>query len=101
MRRDQIIATLKVHERELRAAGVISVSLFGSVARGESPANDVDVAVRLGRDFSGRGLDYFSRMEELGGRLATVLGCKVDLVEEPVRKARFQQAIDRDRALAF
>jgi hypothetical protein len=25
----------------------------------------------------------------------------VDVVEEPVRKARFQQEIDRDRALAF
>jgi hypothetical protein len=30
-----------------------------------------------------------------------MLGCKVDVVEEPVRKERFQQEINRDRALAF
>jgi len=92
---------LKAHEQELRAAGVDSVSVFGSVARGESPARDVDVVVRLGRNFSEPGLDYFSRMDQLEERLAAILGCPVDVVEEPVRKERFQQEIDRDRALAF
>ena len=101
MNRDQVIGALKEHEQELRAAGVVSVSLFGSVARGESPTQDVDVVVRLGKNFSEPGLDYFSRMDELQERLANILGCKVDVVEEPVRKARFQQEIDRDRALAF
>jgi len=101
MNRDQAIAALKTHEQELRAAGVVSVSLFGSVARGEHPAHDVDVVVRLGENFSEPGLDYFSRLDDLEVRLSKILGCKVDVVEEPVRKARFQQEIDRDRALAF
>jgi predicted nucleotidyltransferase len=101
MNRDQVIGALKAHEQDLRAAGVVSVSLFGSVARGEGPTHDVDVAVRLGENFSEPGLDYFSRMDELEERLAKILGCKVDVVEEPVRKQRFQQEIDRDRALAF
>ena len=101
MNRDQVIRALKAHEQELRAAGVVSVSLFGSVARGESPTHDVDVVVRLGENFSEPGLDYFSRMDELEERLARILGSKVDVVEEPVRKVRFQQEIDRDRALAF
>ena len=101
MNRDQVIRALKAHEQELRAAGVVSVSLFGSVARGESPTHDVDVAVRLGEKFSEPGLDYFSRMDELEERLAGILGCKVDVVEEPLRKERFQQEVDRDRALAF
>ena len=99
--RDQAIAALKARERELRAAGVVSVSLFGSLARGETPANDVDLVVRLGAGFSERGLDYFSRMEELEKRLEGMLGAKVDVVEEPVRKERLQREIDRDRALAF
>jgi hypothetical protein len=30
-----------------------------------------------------------------------MLGAKVDVVAEPVRKERFQNEIDRDRALAF
>jgi len=101
MERDRAIAALRAHERELRGAGVLSLSLFGSVARGENAANDVDVVVRLGGDFSAPGLDYFSRMEDLERRLSEILGCKVDVVEEPVRKERFQREIDKDRTLAF
>ena len=101
MNRDEVIDALKAHEQELRAAGVVSASLFGSVARGEGPAHDVDVVVRLGQDFSEPGFDYFSRMEEFETRLSKILGCKVDVVEEPVRKERFQKEIDRDRTLAF
>jgi predicted nucleotidyltransferase len=101
MERDQAIAALKAHEQEFRAAGVVSVSLFGSVARGETPAQDVDVVVRLGETFSEPGLDYISRLDDLEQKLSGILGCKVDVVEEPVRKARFQSEIDRDRAIAF
>jgi predicted nucleotidyltransferase len=101
MERADIVAALKAHEEELRAAGVLSLSLFGSVARGETSANDVDVAVRLGGSFSARGLRYFSRLNDLQERLSGILGCNVDVVEEPVRKKRFQAEIDRDRALAF
>ena len=56
MERDSVIAALKAHEQELRTAGVLSVSLFGSVARGEDSAHDVDVAVRLGENFPEPGL---------------------------------------------
>lgn len=102
MTREQALATLRAHEHELRAAGVVSVSVFGSVARGEGGADsDVDVAVRLGDGFSGRGLDYVYQLERLGQRLSQLLGRKVDVVTEPARKARFQHEIDRDRALAF
>jgi predicted nucleotidyltransferase len=83
---------------KLRAAGVESVSLFGSVARGESRPQDVDIAVKLGSNFSTRGWDYFGRLDALQSRLSRILNCGVDVVEEPVRKARFQQAIDKDRA---
>ncbi|HXB68405.1 MAG TPA: nucleotidyltransferase domain-containing protein [Candidatus Acidoferrales bacterium] len=101
MERDRVLAALKAHEQELRTAGVLSVSLFGSVARREEPAHDVDVAVRLGENFSAPGIDYLSRLSELEGRLSGILGCQVDVIEEPVRKRRFQAEIDRDRARAF
>lgn len=101
MERERVIAALKSHEAELRAAGVTGMSLFGSVARREHPAHDVDVAVRLGKGFSQPGLDYFRRLEELERRLSAILACKVDVVEEPVRRERLQEEIDRDRALAF
>ena len=99
--RAQIIAALKAHEHELRASGVLSLSVFGSAARGEDFAHDVDVAVRLGDTFSARGLAYINRLNQLEQRLSGILGCKVDVVEEPVRKTRFQMEIDRDRAVAF
>jgi len=101
MEREQAIAALKAHEQEFRTAGVVGVSLFGSMARGETPAQDVDVAVRLGESFSDPGLDYISRLDDLEQRLTEILGCRVDVVEEPVRKARLQREIDRDRAIAF
>jgi predicted nucleotidyltransferase len=53
-----------------------------------------------GEGFSRGGFDYFGRLEELEQRLSLMLGCKVDVVEEPVRKQRFQTQIYRDRALA-
>jgi predicted nucleotidyltransferase len=101
MQRERVIAALRAHEDDLRKEGVLSVSLFGSVARGERLPQDVDVAVRLSARFSAPGLQYFSRMSELEARLSRILGCKVDVVEEPVRKRRFRAEIDRDRALAF
>jgi predicted nucleotidyltransferase len=102
MSREQIIATLRVHEQVLKDAGVVRLSLFGSVARDEAgPDSDIDIAVRLGEGFSTGGFDYFRRLEQLQRRLSQMLGAKVDVVAEPVRKERFQNEIDRDRAPAF
>ena len=42
-----------------------------------------------------------ARLEDLQKRLSDMLGCRVDVIEEPVRKPRLQAEIDRDRALAF
>jgi predicted nucleotidyltransferase len=102
MNREQAIALLRDYEPELKAIGVLSASLFGSVARDDAgPDSDVDVVVRVSKSFSTGGFDYFWQLEQLGRRLSRLLGCKVDVVVEPVRKKRFQNEIDRDRALAF
>jgi predicted nucleotidyltransferase len=99
--RDQVVAALRTHEADLRAAGVVGLSLFGSLARGEDDARDVDVAVRLSPGFCKPGLDYFRRLDDLERRLSELLGCPVDVIEEPVRNPRFQHEIDRDRTVAF
>lgn len=102
MNREQILATLRNSESQLKAAGVLSVSLFGSAARGDATDDsDIDIVVRLAENFSSGGFDYFSRLEELEQQLSRLLGCKVDVVEEPSNKQRFQMHVDRDRALAF
>ncbi len=44
MDRESIIATLRAHEPELKAAGLLHLRLFGSVARGDNtPDSDVDI----------------------------------------------------------
>lgn len=101
-RRDHAIAILRDHAPELKAIGVLSASVFGSTARGDhGPDSDIDVAVRLSDNFSSGGFDYFGRLDDLEQQLSRLLGCKVDVVAEPVRKERFQHEINRDRAVAF
>jgi predicted nucleotidyltransferase len=44
MDREHVIAKLRAHERQLKEAGIVRLSLFGSLARGESgPDSDVDL----------------------------------------------------------
>ncbi len=48
MDRDHVLAILRAHKPELRAAGVEHLRLFGSVARGDQTTeSDVDVALEL------------------------------------------------------
>ena len=102
MTREKILKILRDREAELRGLGVEHLSVFGSAARGDSrPMSDVDLTVRLKPGFSQGGFDYFGRFEALRARLAQILACPVDLVEEPVETARLQQQIDEDRVLAF
>jgi predicted nucleotidyltransferase len=101
MERERIIARLRKYEPELRSAGVAALSLFGSVARGEERADsDLDIVVRLAPDAAG-GLSWFRRMDALRERLEAISGRQVDLVAEPVRKARLRELIERDRVVAF
>jgi len=98
MDRDQVIARLKAHERELRAAGVLQLSLFGSVARGEAgPDSDVDVAVKLDPK---RRIDLF-QFYGLADRLEAMLKSKVDLLCEPIERAALRDRVERDRARVF
>lgn len=95
---EQVLATLRAHEAELRAAGIRRLSLFGSVARGDDEADsDVDLAAEL--DPAARiGLFALAGLER---RLGALLGRKVDLLPEPVEKPRLRANIERDRRRAF
>lgn len=53
MNHEQAIAMLRDCEAELKAFGMVTASVFGSVARNEAGLDsDVDVAVRLAKDSS-------------------------------------------------
>ena len=100
MDRDTALAIIKGHQDELKSLGVVSLSLFGSTARGEAAKNsDVDVAVRL-EPIAG-GFAYFGRLDDIERRLSEILGARVDVIAEPAVRPQIQEEIDRDRCLAF
>ncbi len=95
---ETIIATLRAHEAELRAAGLDHLSLFGSVARGDAgDDSDVDLAAGLAPN-AHIGLFALTGLER---RLRELLHRRVDLIPEPVEQQRLQANIDRDRRVAF
>jgi uncharacterized protein len=102
MNKDEIIAKLRSREAELRAAGIASLSLFGSAARGDDREDsDIDVIVRITDDATKRGFAYFGQLETLGRMLSDILGRHVDVIAEPVGKERLRQRIEEDRTVAF
>jgi predicted nucleotidyltransferase len=102
MDKDDILAKLRAHEKDLRAAGVLGLSLVGSMARGDNQAgSDVDILVRLSPDDSQRGFHYFGRIEALAQRLEAIVGKSVDVIAEPVRKTGLRRIIEKDRIVAF
>lgn len=75
MRRADVLQTIAIHEPELRALGVRTLSIFGSVARDQAvPGSDLDVLVDFDRPVG------FFHLFDVQERLETLLHCKVDLV---------------------
>ena len=102
MRRAEIISALRAHEEELRQAGVVSLSLFGSVARDDDGTeSDIDVVVQLNDAARQGGFAYLARLNRLRHRLEEILTRRVDLITEPIRKERLRRQIEKDRVLAF
>jgi uncharacterized protein len=100
MHRDDALELIRQHEAELRALGVVSLSLFGSTARQEATAvSDVDVAVRL-EDIPS-GFATFERLDRVRDLLARILAVPVDVITEPKHSDRIRSSIDKDRRLAF
>jgi hypothetical protein len=91
MNRAQIIQRLSEHKGELDAFGVRSLSLFGSVARGEErPGSDIDILVEFERV---GGLFEFVRLKNY---LEKTLGQSVDLVTPDALKPQLREKILRE-----
>jgi len=103
MDKDQVIAKLREHEAELRAAGAEQMSIFGSVARGEATdESDLDVLVKLTDPVAKSGWGYFSALAMLQERIINITGFyKVDVIAEPIEKERVRQSVEKDRKFAF
>jgi hypothetical protein len=91
MTRRTVITRIRKHRAQLTRLGVKSLSIFGSVARGEErPDSDVDILV----EFEGRAT--FDRYMDTKFYLEELLGCKVDLVTPKTIKPRMKPYIMRD-----
>lgn len=87
-RREEILGRLQGVGEELRRRGVMSLFVFGSVARGEaSKGSDVDLLVEFDQPV---GLFAFVRLRRY---LETLLGCRVDLVTPDALKAQLRERI--------
>jgi uncharacterized protein len=98
MNRETVISALRAHESELRAAGVVRLSLFGSTARGEARADsDIDLLAAFD-DARPLSLLDVIRIEN---QISDLLGHAVDLIEEGTLKPRVRQDVDREVVRAF
>ncbi len=87
--RNEIINLLKAEKAHLgREFGVASLSLFGSIARGEAAADsDVDILVTFVKT---PGIFGFLELKEY---LENLLQCSVDLVTKNALKKQFREQI--------
>jgi hypothetical protein len=93
-----VIETLRMHEPELKAAGIVHLRLFGSIARGEASArSDIDLIADFDRS---KRLTLYS-MAHLENRLSNLLGAKVDLSPAGSMKERVRARALREAVHAF
>lgn len=90
-----VIAKLRDHQSELRAAGIVHLRVFGSVARDESSYNsDIDLLA----DFDKSKRMTLVTVGKLQVQLSRMLGANVDLssaewMREPVRSKAIREAV--------
>jgi len=94
-----IIARLREHEGELKAAGIDHLLLHGSYARGTAmrEASDVDVIADFDRT---KKLSPIGRVH-LENRLTDILGIKADLADRAMLRPEVLERAQRESVLVF
>jgi uncharacterized protein len=96
--RDEVIATLRAHERELRHRGVVHAALFGSVARNEGKrSSDIDIMIELEPDAPVGVFEYVGITQYL----ADLFPNRVDVANRSCLKALVRPSAERDAVYAF
>jgi predicted nucleotidyltransferase len=99
MSREEIIATLRRHEPELKTAGVEHLFLHGSYARGTAirDLSDVDVIAEFDQ---AKKLSLLGRVH-LENRLTDILGLKADVSDKRMLRAEVTERAQRELILVF
>src|SRR3990172_13147292 len=91
---DNVLATLRAHEKELRRLGVSHAAVFGSVARGAARSgSDIDVLVELDRD---RPMGIFEHARLKLSYIREILNGAGDVVNRKTLKPLLRDSILRD-----
>ena len=92
--REEVLKVLEANRHAIRAYGVRSLGLFGSVARGDATSvSDLDFVVEFDRKSFDGYMDVKAFLENL-------FGCRVDLVMESAIKPRLRRTILEEAAHA-
>jgi predicted nucleotidyltransferase len=98
MNREQVIATLRSHEPELRNRGVLHAALFGSFARDEAtPASDIDILVDIDPEANIDLFDYVG----ITHYLSDLFPVPVDVANHKTLKRFVRPSAERDAVYAF
>ncbi len=98
MQRDEIIATLREHEHELRQRGVRHAALFGSATRGTAaPRSDIDLLIELAPEAPVGLFEYVGITQYL----ADLFPRHVDVANHRSLKAHVRPSVERDAVYAF
>lgn len=90
MRRDEALRILSEHREDIEEYGVMSLALFGSVARDDATSDsDVDILVEFDPEARVGMFDFLEFREYLEG----ILGHRVDLVAKAAVKQRLRDSI--------
>jgi predicted nucleotidyltransferase len=91
MQRDSALAILTQHRQHLRELGVLSLGIFGSVARDQAHAgSDVDILVELQSPVT------FDQYMTVKFYLEDHLHCPVDLVTWRALKPQLLEVVERE-----
>ncbi|MDT8356627.1 nucleotidyltransferase family protein [Roseomonas mucosa] len=93
-----MLGRLRAHAGELRARGIASLSVFGSVARGDArPGSDVDLLA----DLDPAAHLSLVGLSSLRAELSDLLGAPADLVERGALRPGVREAAEREAVRAW
>ena len=98
MESQEVIATLRQHEGDLRARGVRHAALFGSTARGTArPDSDIDIMIEIEPETVRDVYTYVG----LKNYIAELFNRPVDVVNREALRPRLRPPAERDAVYAF